>query len=43
MYFNLKWSDWGLLDRAEGWEMWLPQEEKKKINKPLGKGFEIEK
>ena len=39
MYFNLKWSDWGLLDRAESREIGLPKQKKK----PLGKGFEIEK
>ena len=42
MYFNLKWSDWGLLDRAESREIGLPKQKRKK-NKPLGKGFEIEK
>ena len=41
MYFNLKWSYWGLLDRAESREIWLPKQKRKK-NKPLGKGFEIE-
>ena len=33
MYFNLKWSYWGLLDRAESREIWLPKQKKKTIRK----------
>ena len=39
MYFNLNWSYWGLLDRAESRDRIAQAEKKKK----LGKGFEIEK